>query len=33
VPIYLLTHLAVFARLLHERGPASSGLAVGLSRR
>jgi hypothetical protein len=33
VPIYLLTHLAVFARLLHERGPASSGLAVGLGRR
>jgi hypothetical protein len=33
VPIYLLTHLALFARLLRERAPASSSLAVGLSRR
>lgn len=32
VPIYLLTHLAVFARLVRERGTASSGLAIGLSR-
>jgi hypothetical protein len=33
VPIYLLTHLALFSRLRRERRLASSGLAVGLGRR
>ena len=33
VPIYLLTHLAVFAQLLRAHRPVSSGLTVGLSHR
>jgi hypothetical protein len=33
VPLYLLAHLAVFARLARERSPASSRLAVGFGRR
>jgi hypothetical protein len=33
VPIYLLTHLAVFAQLLRAHRPVSSSLAVGLSHR
>jgi hypothetical protein len=32
VPVYLLTHLAVFAQLAHRRGTASSGLLPGVRR-
>ena len=32
VPVYLLTHLAVFAQLARKRGTASSGLMTGVRR-